>query len=74
MTEIIYATCVNKHTFLTFAKDIVNTFFNVMAKNYVSNMNDKIHVGKKRTTSAISCSYDARKIKKLTSGKYSNGC
>ena len=67
MTEIINDTYVNKHTFLTFAKDIVNTFFNVMAKNYVSNMNDKIHVGKKRITPTISCGYDARNIKRLTS-------
>ena len=51
---------------MTFAKDIANTFFNVTAKNYVSNMNDKIRVGKKKTTSTISRGSDARKIKKLT--------
>ena len=66
MTETLKTSCGNGHTFLTFAKRAVSTFFNLMAKNYVSNMNDQIHAGKKRTDSNSGCSADARKIRKLT--------
>ena len=40
MTETLKTSCGNGHTFLTFAKRAVSTFFNLMAKNYVSNMNE----------------------------------
>ena len=67
MTETLKTSCGNGHTFLTFAKRAVSTFLYLMAKNYVSNMNDQIHAGKKRTDSNSGCSADARKIRKLTS-------
>ena len=67
MTETLKPSCGNGYTSLTFAKRAVSTFFNLMAKNYVSNMNDQIHVGKKRTDSNSGCNADARKIRKLTS-------
>ena len=67
LTEIINASCVNKHTFSEFIKGITSMFFNLMAKNYVSKMNDQIHAEKRRKSSVTVQSSNARKIRKLAS-------
>ena len=67
MTEITAANCGNSYIYSTFAKNIASTFFNLMAKNYISDMNDRIHAGKKRNSLITTHSSDARQIRKLTS-------
>ena len=67
MTEITAANCGNSHIYSTFAKNIASTFFNLMAKNYISDMNDRIHAGKKRNSLITAHGSDGRKIRKLTS-------
>ena len=67
MTEITTANCGNSHIYSTFAKNIASIFFNLMAKNYISDMNDRIHAGKKRNSLITAHSFDARKIRKPTS-------
>ena len=67
-TSILNASCKEGHTFKSHLQKISGTLFTVMCKNYVSEMNSKIHAGKKRTTTLNSkqCS-NANKIRKLTS-------
>ena len=66
---ILNSTCRNGHAFSSFAGNIISSFFNVMAKNYVSHMHDTIHAGKKRNgkVQITGCSSNAMKIRKLTS-------
>ena len=68
LESIIKAECSNGLSFSQYLPNLLNALFNVMAKNEVSEINDKIHVAKKRerNTDEKSCS-KKRKIKKLKS-------
>ena len=66
ITDILKAKCKDGHYFSTYYERIVDTFFNLMAKNHVRQVNDQIHGNKKRTFTNQRCE-TTRKLRKLTS-------
>ena len=47
-TGILEATCINEHCFADIYEKILTNFFNVMCKNFVSEVNSATHKAKKR--------------------------
>ena len=76
-TELIMdQKCEKGHKFADFVPRIAMTAFNIIAVNFVSDINDKIHEARKRsntstdeTTPAKRKSVDKKKIAKLQSNK-----
>jgi hypothetical protein len=60
--------CAQGHDFSQYLKRVANTFCNCMLKNFVSEVNDKLHEGRKRATEGKESS-SGRKIRKLQSKK-----
>ena len=72
-TGILEATCINEHSFADIYEKILTKFFNVMCKNFVSEVNSATHKAKKRKTStkeASGISSSCIKIRKLQSEKW----
>ena len=59
-------TCTSGHNFDKFIPKIALAMFNIMAKNYMASINDKIHASHMAQKTQKSSS-DARKIAKLSS-------
>ena len=67
LESVLETSCKNQHTLSSYLQRITETLFNVMAKNYVSEMNDMVHKGKKRTTVKQKQSTNAKRVRKLQS-------
>ena len=61
--------CAKGHSHCSHMQRIAFTIFNINAKNYVSELNDKIHENRKRksTPTSVKQSKSARKLKKMNS-------
>ena len=64
---ILQVTCMDNHSFENILVRIVEKFFNVMAKNFASEINSKAHVAKKRSSQKDKPSPSNTKIRKLQS-------
>ena len=68
--DLILKRCSNGHLLVDFLPDIFSRFFNVMSKNYVSEVNDVIHLSRKRKEKdQKEQSSSQRKLAKLQSKK-----
>ena len=66
--SILAQTCDSGHRFEEFVPSVGTKYFNIFAKNIVSEMNDKIHTSRKRGGNPA-IGKDQRKITKLQSDK-----
>lgn len=64
--EIIFQRCQSGHEFTRFVSNIAFKLFNIVSKNLISEINDKIHEAKKRQPDTKASS-SRRKIAKLQS-------
>jgi hypothetical protein len=63
---ILNQKCDDAHDFMSFVPSIATKFFNCMAKNFISSVNDSIHASRKRAAKPASKENAAtRKINKL---------
>ena len=67
LTPITNSTSRSGHNFALYVPKVSDILFNVMAKNYVSEMNSSIHAGKKRNTGMDGKTANERKIRNFTS-------
>ena len=67
LTSITNSTCRSGHHFALYGSKVSDILFNVIAKNYVSELNSSIHAGKKRNDGKNGKTANERKIRKLTS-------
>jgi hypothetical protein len=58
--------CSNSHKFEDFVPKIATRIFNIFSKNFVSELNDKIQMSRKRAENSKECN-TSRKISKLQS-------
>ena len=65
--EILNVSCMENHSFRGNFVCVVETFFNVMAKNFASDINSTVHVNKKRSGHKDTRSSNNKKIRKLQS-------
>ena len=64
---ILHVMCMDNHSFKNDLVHIVAKFFNVMAKNFASEINSKAHVAKKSSSQKNKPSTSNTKIRKLQS-------
>ena len=64
---ILHVMCMDNHSFKNVLVHIVAKFFNVMAKNFVSEINSKAHVAEKRSSRKNDPSSSNTKVRKLQS-------
>ena len=62
---ILHVMCMDNHSCKNVLVHIVAKFFNVMAKNFASEINSKAHVAKKRSSQKNKPSSSITKIRKL---------
>ncbi len=62
---LITMKCAKGHTNSKYLQRVAFTIFNINAKNYVSELNDQIHLTRKRAAPAAKSSKSARKVRKL---------
>ena len=67
LEAMLTTACKAEHSFSKYMKKMTAMFFNIMAKNYVSELNDTIHKAKKRNTLVKEkLSATAKKVRKLS--------
>jgi hypothetical protein len=67
--NLVNVQCSQSHDFSKYLTRVANTFCNCMLKNFVSEVNDKLHEAKKRISAEDIESANGRKVRKLQAKK-----
>lgn len=69
INRLLFHSCEDEHSFLSFVSAIASTTFNFTAKNFLTSINDRVHDNRKRGNNNQNTGNN-RKIKKLWNNSY----